>query len=208
MSFLLAFFHLSPGQAPNWKTETQKPRQALESQSCPEKEAAAFRGKSQIPECERECKLTGSRLPHTLGSCSDLHTLKNSQGSSAHTVLSYRSVFFSFQDREKRRKKKKASSDSKIIAWQISNCTFHGSVAVRALRFAIYVIILEGAQDLNILKPINASRISHSLKGPLETRTVKWYNKSKAVDGRFRVPLGVWAALAGILPCQLGRRHK
>lgn len=106
MSFLLAFFHLSPGQAPNWKTETQKPRQALESQSCPEKEAAALRGKSQIPECERECKLTGSRLPHTLGSCSDLHTLKNSQGSSAHTVLSYRSVFFSFQDREKRRGKK------------------------------------------------------------------------------------------------------
>lgn len=119
------------------------------------------------------------------------------------------SVGFLFISRQGKKKgKKKASSDSKIIAWQISNCTFHGSVAVRALRFAIYVIILEGAQDLNILKPINASRISHSLKGPLETRTVKWYNKSKAVDGRFRVPLGVWAALAGILPCQLGRRHK
>lgn len=64
MSFLLAFFHLSPGQAPNWKTETQKPRQALESQSCPEKEAPVLRGKSQIPECERE-----GRLPHMLGSC-------------------------------------------------------------------------------------------------------------------------------------------
>lgn len=99
MSFLLAFFHLSPGQAPNWKTETQKqPRQALESQSCPEREAPVLRGKSQIPECEREL-----RLPHMLGSCSDLHTLKNSQGfiSSHHPFLSVGFLFIPRQGEKK-----------------------------------------------------------------------------------------------------------
>lgn len=89
---------------------------------------------------------------------------------------------------EKRRGR--ASSDSQIIVWQISKCTFHGSAASRALPFAVCIIILEGAHDLNILKLINASRISHSLKGPLESRTAVWRNKSKAVDEE--VPCSPW----------------
>lgn len=116
---------------------------------------------------------------------------------------------FSFHSRQGEKKGGGgASSDSQIIAWQISKCTFHGSEAVRALPLAVCVIILEGAHDLNILKLINASRISHSLKGPLESRTAECIINQRQWTRRFRVPLGVWATLAGILPCQLGRRHK
>lgn len=53
--------------------------------------------------------------------------------------------------------------------------------AVTTLALVVYVIFLEGAQDLNILKLINASKISHSLKGSLEDSAAKCHNKSNQV---------------------------
>lgn len=83
-------------------TKLERPRQALERQSCPEKEAQV------LGDTEGESKLEAS--PGTLRSCSDLQTLVKF---SLH--IAPRHPFFSFRERKR---PLQTAKKKKITSWQ------------------------------------------------------------------------------------------
>lgn len=68
MSFLLTFFYLSPGPAPNWKTETQT---GVGKPVLPRESSTGARGHGR----EKKQAQEAAGFPSTLRSCSDLQTL-------------------------------------------------------------------------------------------------------------------------------------
>lgn len=152
MSFLLTFFYLSPGQAPNWKTETQT---GVGKPVLP-RESTGARGHRREKQTEK-----APGFPGAPRSCSDLQTLvKFSLLISSQT--SFLSVSFPLIPRKRtenglfRLQKPFLGSSQTTLSRGWMFLKF--SPAVTTLPLVVYVIFLEGAQDLNILKLINASK--------------------------------------------------
>lgn len=166
-----------------------------------------LRRKSQIPECERERKLKREPASHTLGSCSDLHTLKNSRGSSAHTVLSYQSVFFHSKTGEKKGGKSLFGLQNHCLAdlklhfpWVCS------SQSTSFCCLCYYFGRSTGPKYFEANKCFKNQSLPQGTLGKLYSEVILINQRQWTGGSMF--PLGTGPTLAGILPCQLGRRHK
>lgn len=170
---LPALLYLRPGCAPDQKTEPhtgvrqpvlRRGRSPHAQKATSERWFEKKRGRGKKTTTTMQGKDSANLLSERgsrLCSWSLCHHFVDFQHSSAPTVLFV--CWFYFHSQKKKRKKKKPSSDSKSIAWQMTNHTLNGLYIFIFLYQPIYFpffffLILVGTWDPNILKPVNASK--------------------------------------------------
>lgn len=183
MNFLLTFLYLSPGQAPNWKTETQT---GVGKPVLPRERSTGARGHRREKQAEK-----AAGFPCAPRSCSDLQTLVK------FSLLIISPTSFLLVGFPLIPRKKTASSDCKnhflaALKPQIQGVgcfkNFSSSHYTSSCCLCYFSGRGTGPKYFEANKCFK--KISHSLKGSLEGSAAKCHNKSKEVGKGVLFPSG------------------